>query len=946
MTSIAGLTERKTKIRSQLQTCRGAQNEVNFEISLSALPPVSTKPITTDCMTSLVQNIVTVIGTCENKFVLLGTAANVGHPHRTLSETTAETHARDSHQSPNKSGKARKRKNRKSRPMDDVKLVKEIEAGSTELLESILERIQGPVMDFHSRLKEAVTLLTVCLAHCLDVAKLPSGTPLPKGIRLEEVDIQIDAFADALVDFDAKSAKALKSAATDRMGQSIDFMPRMETFLISSFLLAFRQSAAQIMIMLRHARHLVELRQSRHGRSRLWMPKYASLGQWLSTGGEQTPITMSESSRKVDKQEKSSTDLDGQTLAGSESNGKQKIGDEEAQTDMPCNGSRRRSPPSSKSQPTKGSRWKRWTAGLRKAAADAVEWTQRSDDLVYAAKLSIAVFLVSWPALVPSYNQWYSEVRGIWAPLQLILVFELAIGTSLIVFFLRLFGVLFGGIVGYLSYEIARGNRAGVVVVLLFGIVPSIYIQVATKYVKAGMISIVSMTVVALCKFTLQYTLLNHLLLTFFLATVNSQAPGYEVFYKRLVAFLVGGLAAMVIEMFIYPVRARDRLVDSLSASVIHVQNMHAAVAVGIDHPERPNFRSQELYTRFKRARDKAQVQLTAAETYLPSCLTEPRVKGSFKPLAPIYGEIIYVMHQIIDRMDNVVQLRREYGSSILEDLNPRVYTYRRNVVGSCNLILFSVNEALTTWLPLPQFLPSARLAQLRLVNRVRELLGSDDRGGFSSVLMQRCLGGRKGSSGDVLDDDTAHVITQRKFLSWNASTAGQMEIIEYLEELTDLVKLLVGVNAFRSGMLETPKYRKYMRQLAASANTAAAAEPDATAAASSSETQEEGTGETPVDYSMGFPDVSVEEMLGNAPRLDRAYTAASSSSSGRRPPVRDDDGSRGGDGSTVVDEEAGEPADVEDIPVSLQRVGSRMRQNDAVVRRRAFTVGDEGRRG
>ena len=514
MTSIAGLTERKTSIRSQLQTCRGAQNEVNFEISLSALPPVSTKSITTDCMTSLVQNIVTVIGTCENKFVLLGTV-HADHPHRTQSETYSETHVYDPHQSPTKSGKARKRKNRKPRPVDDVKLVKEIEAGSTELLESILERIRGPVMEFHERLKEAVTLLTICLAHCLDVSKLPSGTPLPKGIRLEEVDIQIDAFADALVDFDAKSAKALKSAATDRMGRSIDFMPRMETFLISSFLLAFRQSAAQVMIMLRHARHLVELRQSRHGRSRLWMPKFASLGQWLSTGGEQTPITMSESSRRVDKQESrenSPTDLDGQTLAESESNGKQKVGDEEAQTDMPSNGSRSGSQPSSKSQATKESRWKRWMARLRKAAADAVEWTQRSDDLVYAAKLSIAVFLVSWPALVPSWNQWYAQVRGIWAPLQLILVFELAIGTSLIVFFIRLFGVLFGGIVGYLSYEIARGNRAGVVVVLLFGIVPSIYIQVATKYVKAGMISIISMAVVALCKLTNKQLLLNHLL--------------------------------------------------------------------------------------------------------------------------------------------------------------------------------------------------------------------------------------------------------------------------------------------------------------------------------------------------------------------------------------------------------------------------------------------------
>ena len=235
---------------------------------------------------------------------------------------------------------------------------------------------------------------------------------------------------------------------------------------------------------------------------------------------------------------------------------------------------------------------------------------------------------------------------------------------------------------------------------------------------------------------------------------------------------------------------------------------------------------------------------------------------------------------------------------------------------------------------------------QLRLVNRVRELLGSDDRGGgFSSVLTKRYLG-RKGSSGDVLDDDTAHLITQRKFLSWNASTAGQMEIIEYLEELTDLVKLLVGVNAFRSGMLETPKYRQYMRQLAATANTAAAAtEPDATtaAAAPSSETQEEGSAqEAPADYA--FSDVSVQEMLGSAPRLDRVYTASSSSAFPGRRPARDD-GAGGADGSAVVDDEAGEPADVEDIPVSLQRVGSRMRQNDAVVRRRAFTVGDDGGR-
>lgn len=38
----------------------------------------------------------------------------------------------------------------------------------------------------------------------------------------------------------------------------------------------------------------------------------------------------------------------------------------------------------------------------------------------------------------------------------------------------------------------------------------------------------------------------------------------------------------------------------------------------------------------------------------------------------------------------------------------------------------------------------------------------------------------------------------RRKYLSWNAASAAQAEIIEFLEEAIELVKLLVGVNDFR----------------------------------------------------------------------------------------------------------------------------------------------------
>lgn len=370
----------------------------------------------------------------------------------------------------------------------------------------------------------------------------------------------------------------------------------------------------------------------------------------------------------------------------------------------------------------------------------------------------------------------------------------------------------------------------------------------------------------------------------------------------------------MLVEALIKPVRARDRLVDSLSASIRQVQKMQAAVAVGIDDPERPNFRSVKLFKRFTHSRDKAQGALAAAETFLPFCLTEPRLKGSFKPLAPIYKEIIYVLHQIIDRMDNVVQLRRVYGSSILEDLNPKVYTYRRNVAASSTLILFSVYEALTTWLPLPQFIPSARLAQLRLINRIREILTVQNSNVPKPSGMLKYHRGRSN-----LDEETASLITQRKFLSWNASTAGQMEIIEYLEELVELVKLLVGVNAFRSGMLERPQYRQYIRQLETEQD-------DDLNRVMSEKSNASGQADGANDAS-----TSSSGDVESGARLRRAATM--SPHTGRQI------------GQTQPDGEAGRIAeDAEDgdegIPRSLQRVGTRLRRENNLVRRRGFTIG------
>ncbi|KAF5019611.1 hypothetical protein F66182_8377 [Fusarium sp. NRRL 66182] len=895
LTTLASLTGKKAKLRSRLTRCKAAQREVNYELSISALPPNSMKPLSTSQMSSLVQSTITIIGACENKYIVLENDDRSAEDGHSEEDSISPTHSVSSEASGIK---------RMStfddflQRVENAKPIREIESSSASLLESVLERIRGPVQDFEASLKEAVRLVIVCVAYCYDVPRLPSGAPAPKGIHLQELDLRIDIFTEALAEFDASCTMELRHSALDKSGHGVDFMPRMETFLISSFVLGLRQSATHVLDMLCHVRKIVEQRQARNDRTSFWLPRHINIRQWLTTGGESDGFVLPDTARKEVRRGKvpPGSTTKGQSHHKHSDSKPTRFGakDEEKGirfAEPEPRASRKTVFKESQGAETSDSKTSSKMLMLREKLADALEWVQDSDDLAYALKLTFAVLALSWPAFVASWNNWYSSIRGIWAPLQLFLVFEVAIGTSFHVFFIRLFGVLFGCVVGFLSYEIGRGSRVAMVFILVLGIVPSFYIQLGTKYVKAGMISTTSMVVVAL-------------------AAINGYDSAYENFYKRLTCFVIGGVVALGVEMLLYPVRARDRMVESLSSSIKQVQNMQAAMAVGLDSPIKPDFRDPGLHKRFAYAKAKARGALAAAETFLPFCSTEPRLKGSFKPLEPIYREIVYVLHQIIERMDNVVLLRKEYGSSILEDLNPHVHAYRRNVAASIMLVLFSVNEALMTWQPLPQFIPSSRLAQLRLVNHVREVIAS--RSGTHTP-----AGGPPSFSEDdgSLAEQVANLITQKRFLSWNASTAGQMEIIEYLEELVELVKLLVGVNAFRSGLLEKPTYSNYRQRVHLNRLPLSSTATEETTTAANVPTEEASTA------------------LGEFSRTESRTTGLQ-----RTRTIRGRAGHvRGRLHKSGDDKDASDSDSREDIPMSLQRVGTRLCENDAMARRRTF---------
>ena len=528
LTTLASLTDKKMQLRNDLSKCKAAQDEVNYEVSISPLPPKSMKPINHLGMTGLVQNTLALIGSCENKFVMLEANSiedddvEIGHELGEMpipkgnkakeSALPANLAVKLSQQMPNAKRQldaAIAKKGDHEKRVENVKPTREIGSGSVALLESILSRIHDPVKEFQGSMTEAVALLIACLAYCFDVPVLPSGAYAPKGVPLEEIDMQIDAFTDALAKFDCQSEDELRRAALAGRSSSVDLMPRMETFLISSFVLSFRQTAIHLLGMLRHARDLVERRQRRRDRLGVWFPHIADFRKWLSTGGEADGMVLSHSIsravRRGDDPTAGPLSKDAGSFISDETPTTQGTDEEAAvphtesqQMEKETRAEKEKQPQGVEEIPE--SKKKRWALRARHAAADAIEWSKNSDHLAYAIKLTLAVFLVSWPFFVTSWNKWYTGVKGLWAPMQLILVFEVAIGTSLFVFLVRLSGVIFGCVVGYLSYVIGNGNRPVMVVVQLVGFIPSIYVQLATKYVKAGMISIVSMVVVGLGK--------------------------------------------------------------------------------------------------------------------------------------------------------------------------------------------------------------------------------------------------------------------------------------------------------------------------------------------------------------------------------------------------------------------------------------------------------------
>ena len=180
--------------------------------------------------------------------------------------------------------------------------------------------------------------------------------------------------------------------------------------------------------MLKESRELIRRRQERNSRRRLYAP-HIKWSNWLYTGGDEDeglPTTASRENRQgtskkgIDDDDDDDNEGDGSSLSSNRSAHAAK-----SQTDIEKNdgsdikdGEAKKETPEPKTvtheskNPNPEKKDKSLSLRLRGQAADALEWLQSSDDVLYAVKLGFAVFLVLWPAFLTKWNDWFSVNRG------------------------------------------------------------------------------------------------------------------------------------------------------------------------------------------------------------------------------------------------------------------------------------------------------------------------------------------------------------------------------------------------------------------------------------------------------------------------------------------------------------------------------------------------------
>ncbi|KAL1914303.1 uncharacterized protein VTP21DRAFT_9041 [Calcarisporiella thermophila] len=582
----------------------------------------------------------------------------------------------------------------------------------------------------------------------------------------------------------------------------VDVQPCEELFLVFSFMFSLREAAQELTNLSEYVKTLKEKMErgsqeygGKAKRKRWWWPRIR-LSSWISLEGQsQKSIQGGTTPGYFDRAGEAYGDGDndnlngqegrvGKTSASAKSSVRSFNGDTlrkrksrdliSSRASIYCSDMRLKGPSPAVLTTALVARQPLWLTYLRHRIWRST-FVFYSYQFRFALKTAACILLLSLPAYFDQTMKIFMQWRGQWAAISAINVINPTVAATINVSLMRLAGTVIGATWANLSWIIDNHNPY---VILVMEIILS-YVLWYIFFVHSNLAGTVGLITYAVVIFS-SYVLVNQ-------PNVPMESVT-DIGWQRASTVAIGIVVATLLSWTIWPYRAGEALRKSLANQLyrlgILMNNMVAMTMTGsLQQWEN----GQKQKNPFQQEEKNIQLEVLRSMELIRLATLEPQIAGPFP--REFYNGIINSIQSILNRLFSMRVAMQNIMPEVLREIVTPMATYNRDMIASMLLCFYVLAGSLRNRVPLPPYLPSARLARIRFINKLRTI------------------------SNTIAPDSPIAMDNQVKLLSypllyWYAASSCTEDIIEELETLGLLLRELTNEDSFaRMGVHHTGYY-------------------------------------------------------------------------------------------------------------------------------------------
>ena len=359
-------------------------------------------------------------------------------------------------------------------------------------------------------------------------------------------------------------------------------------------------------------------------------------------------------------------------------------------------------------------------ARLRYHAWEILHRLQRFESR-YAFKITLITTLLSIPAWLPSSRDWWNDNECWWTIATIWIMMHPRVGGNLQDLLVRtscaVLGCLFGGI----AYGAGNGNPFVVAVFAVLFMIPMLYRFTQSSHPRSGSIGCVTFTVVSLDAYT-----------------CKGLPSTVDITWTRGITFVVGVVAAIVINWVLWPFVARHELRKSLSIMMLHSAVLYRSVVAKYIYSNEVHKPSSEEIEKSEILEGRLREGFVRIRQLMGLTYHEIRVRAPFDPLP--YSGLIQACENLFEHLVQVRQSSLYFQPHMLDnssEATDALFTVRRDAVATILMNLYVLAGALRSGNPVPRYLPSAAASRRRLLDKMEEVEEKRAKGRYAAKVQK-----------------------------------------------------------------------------------------------------------------------------------------------------------------------------------------------------------------